>query len=215
MRGIHMVDPFKGKSSGSKSVQPVKVLSVDGLKKVLRWSLTTEAVFPRIKLCVLPLSASLRQHISIWSSFFQPLCLFISTSLSLSLSRCLCFLFLPLPTYCVRGSGDSKAGKVTTKSNSQGIRFLSEVTGKSNHILSSFNLPFLYESSLLIPLFSSTQVTEVKRMSGAAACTGLKETRYKVIYVWPCILSRSSFSSVWPSTFQVNASRRHPNLEPA
>ena len=160
-------------------------------------------------LCV---STSAYLYLIIFLSTTVPLYLDISISLTLSLSL---FPFLPLPTYCVRGSGDSKAGKVTTKSNSQGIRFLSEVTGKSNHILSSFNLPFLYESSLLIPLFSSTQVTEVKRMSGAAACTGLKETRYKVIYVWPCILSRSSFSSVWPSTFQVNASRRHPNLEAA
>ncbi|CAA7403520.1 unnamed protein product [Spirodela intermedia] len=61
LRGIHMVDPLKGKSNSSKSAQPVKVLSVDGLKRVL-----------------------------------------------------------------------SNAGKVTTKSNSQGIRFLSEVTAKSD-----------------------------------------------------------------------------------
>ncbi|MQL70685.1 hypothetical protein Taro_003002 [Colocasia esculenta] len=55
--GIHLVDPLKGKSS--KTVQPVKVLSVDGLKRIL-----------------------------------------------------------------------SNAGKVTTNSRSQGIRFLSEVAAK-------------------------------------------------------------------------------------
>lgn len=82
-----MVDPLADRTNFKKTMQPVKLLSVEGLKKALR---------------------------------------FVLAIIDMS-DQCHIFQFLPIGSY---GTFlNSNAGKVTTNAHSQGIRFLTEITG--------------------------------------------------------------------------------------
>lgn len=95
--GIYLVDPLDDKTNLKKS-QPVKLLSVDGIRKALRFVIINMGTVPAGLYC---------KDILL---FFYSTWILLQSSINNNFYT-------------------SNAGKVTTASHSQGIRFLSEVAG--------------------------------------------------------------------------------------